>query len=114
MTNNDSAGFVSREEFLPSDRLESPVVLLSIAAVERDTGLSKDTLRVWERRYGFPSPGRDANQIAFRTAAFGRHQFGLDPPQQSRRASSAFRFNAPSAMTIPWPTKSSSGIIGDW
>ncbi len=33
---------------------------LSIAAVERDTGLSKDTLRVWERRYGFPSPSRDA------------------------------------------------------
>lgn len=32
---------------------------LSISAVERDTGLSKDTLRVWERRYGFPSPGRD-------------------------------------------------------
>ena len=34
--------------------------LLSIAAVERDTGLSKDTLRVWERRYGFPQPQRDA------------------------------------------------------
>lgn len=33
---------------------------LSIAAVERDTGLSKDTLRVWERRYGFPRPTRDA------------------------------------------------------
>ncbi len=33
---------------------------LSIAAVERDTGLSKDTLRVWERRYGFPSPARDS------------------------------------------------------
>lgn len=33
----------------------------SIAAVERDTGLSKDTLRVWERRYGFPDPQRDAN-----------------------------------------------------
>lgn len=32
----------------------------SIAAVERDTGLSKDTLRVWERRYGFPTPERDA------------------------------------------------------
>ena len=32
---------------------------LSISAVERDTGLSKDTLRVWERRYGFPTPGRD-------------------------------------------------------
>jgi hypothetical protein len=35
-------------------------VRLSIAAVERDTGLSKDTLRVWERRYGFPSPHRDS------------------------------------------------------
>ena len=33
---------------------------VNIAAVERDTGLSKDTLRVWERRYGFPSPERDA------------------------------------------------------
>ena len=33
----------------------------SIAAVERDTGLSKDVLRVWERRYGFPAPGRDIN-----------------------------------------------------
>jgi MerR family transcriptional regulator, light-induced transcriptional regulator len=32
-----------------------------IAAVERDTGLSKDTLRVWERRYGFPQPVRDAS-----------------------------------------------------
>ena len=33
----------------------------NIAAVERDTGLSKDVLRVWERRYGFPVPDRDAN-----------------------------------------------------
>jgi DNA-binding transcriptional MerR regulator/methylmalonyl-CoA mutase cobalamin-binding subunit len=32
---------------------------MSIAAVERDCGLSKDTLRVWERRYGFPAPLRD-------------------------------------------------------
>jgi MerR family transcriptional regulator, light-induced transcriptional regulator len=34
-------------------------IALSIAAVERDTGLSKDTLRIWERRYGFPVPNRD-------------------------------------------------------
>lgn len=33
----------------------------NIAAVERDTGLSKDVLRIWERRYGFPAPLRDAN-----------------------------------------------------
>jgi DNA-binding transcriptional MerR regulator/methylmalonyl-CoA mutase cobalamin-binding subunit len=33
---------------------------MSIAEVERETGLGKDTLRVWERRYGFPQPSRDA------------------------------------------------------
>jgi DNA-binding transcriptional MerR regulator/methylmalonyl-CoA mutase cobalamin-binding subunit len=33
----------------------------TIAAVERDVGLSKDVLRVWERRYGFPLPRRDAH-----------------------------------------------------
>lgn len=33
----------------------------NIAVVERDTGLGKDTLRVWERRYGFPRPERDEN-----------------------------------------------------
>jgi DNA-binding transcriptional MerR regulator/methylmalonyl-CoA mutase cobalamin-binding subunit len=32
----------------------------TIAEVERETGLGKDTLRVWERRYGFPDPQRDA------------------------------------------------------
>jgi MerR family transcriptional regulator, light-induced transcriptional regulator len=34
---------------------------LNISAVERETGLSKDVLRIWERRYGFPRPGRDEN-----------------------------------------------------
>ena len=32
---------------------------LSIAAVERETGLAKGSLRVWEKRYGFPQPLRD-------------------------------------------------------
>jgi DNA-binding transcriptional MerR regulator/methylmalonyl-CoA mutase cobalamin-binding subunit len=33
----------------------------NISAVERETGLSKDVLRMWERRYGFPKPMRDDN-----------------------------------------------------
>jgi len=32
----------------------------TISAVERDTGIGRDTLRVWERRYGFPVPERGA------------------------------------------------------
>ncbi len=46
---------------LPQRLTDEP--LLSIAAVERETGLGKDTLRVWERRYGFPVPQRDAAGI---------------------------------------------------
>ncbi len=42
-----------------NDRSAIAELTVSIAAVERDTGLSKDTLRVWERRYGFPVPRRD-------------------------------------------------------
>jgi len=38
-----------------------PTLLLNISAVERETGLSKDTLRIWERRYDFPRPVRDNN-----------------------------------------------------
>lgn len=39
----------------------APLVLSSISDVERDVGIAKETLRVWERRYGFPQPQRDAN-----------------------------------------------------
>lgn len=38
-----------------------PAVFSTISEVERDVGVAKETLRVWERRYGFPQPGRDAN-----------------------------------------------------
>lgn len=33
---------------------------MPIAAVEQATGIARATLRIWERRYGFPQPGRDA------------------------------------------------------
>jgi MerR family transcriptional regulator, light-induced transcriptional regulator len=50
-------------------------ITVSIAAVERDTGLSKDTLRVWERRYGFPTPQRDP---------FGERAYTLDQIEKLR------------------------------
>ena len=34
-------------------------MLHPISLVERDTGITKDTLRIWERRYGFPVPERN-------------------------------------------------------
>ncbi len=41
--------------------IDSSGLVLNISAVEREIGLSKDVLRMWERRYGFPKPGRDDN-----------------------------------------------------
>jgi methanogenic corrinoid protein MtbC1 len=41
--------------------MEETETRFNISAVERETGLSKDVLRIWERRYGFPHPGRDEN-----------------------------------------------------
>ena len=46
---------------------------LPIAAVERETGLGKDTLRVWERRYRFPTPARDSS---------GDRLYSMDQVQQ--------------------------------
>jgi DNA-binding transcriptional MerR regulator/methylmalonyl-CoA mutase cobalamin-binding subunit len=43
------------------DHEDIPELAQNISAVERDTGLSKDVLRMWERRYGFPKPARDEN-----------------------------------------------------
>jgi len=40
---------------------ETAGLTLNISAVERESGLSKDVLRMWERRYGFPKPSRDEN-----------------------------------------------------
>ncbi len=35
----------------------------SIRIASRLTGLSADTLRMWERRYGFPKPARNASRV---------------------------------------------------
>jgi MerR family transcriptional regulator, light-induced transcriptional regulator len=58
-----------------NDRAAVRPITVSIAAVERDTGLSKDTLRVWERRYGFPFPVRDA---------YGERAYPLDQVEKLR------------------------------
>ena len=60
----NAEGFV-----VPSPNADN-ATLPSISAVERDTGLSKDVLRMWERRYRFPKPLRD------------KHDERIYPPEQ--------------------------------
>ena len=69
-------------------------VLLNISAVERETGLSKDVLRIWERRYGFPEPRRDDNaerqypqeQVAKLRAVKRLMDAGMRPGKLMRRS----------------------------
>lgn len=46
---------------LMTNKVLSHAAPSSISDVERDTGVAKETLRVWERRYDFPQPLRDPN-----------------------------------------------------
>lgn len=49
--------------------------LHSITDVERETGIGRDTLRVWERRYGFPTPQRNQR---------GEREYGQDQVERLR------------------------------
>jgi MerR family transcriptional regulator, light-induced transcriptional regulator len=42
-----------------TNKMQKAGMLFDIGSVERETGIGKDALRVWERRYGFPVPVRD-------------------------------------------------------
>ncbi len=54
---------------------QTMAALSSISDVERDTGIPKETLRVWERRYAFPQPERDGG---------GERQYPADQVQRLR------------------------------
>jgi methanogenic corrinoid protein MtbC1 len=69
---------------------------LSIAAVERDTGLTKDTLRVWERRYGFPRPARDVS---------GERAYPLDQVEKLRVVKRLMDGGHRPGRLVPMPIK---------
>jgi len=50
---------------LPNGEADGQRPAISISAVERETGILKETLRMWERRYGFPTPGRSPSGERF-------------------------------------------------
>ena len=43
----------------PTDQSGSPCDAVPITEIERATGLTRDVVRKWESRYGFPRPARD-------------------------------------------------------
>ncbi len=77
-----------------NDRTLNTALQLGIAAVERDTGIGKDTLRVWERRYGFPQPQRDAA---------GDRLYPLDQVERLRRIKRLLDGGRRPAQIVPLP-----------
>lgn len=89
--------------------------LYSIADAERATGIAKETLRVWERRYGFPSPQRDGHgdrlysreqveqlQVVKRALALGHRPgavLGRPPLEWHRLATTVPNAHPPQAQT---------------
>lgn len=49
-----------RDLTVSSQEPSPPEAGLSIHEVEQETGITKELLRMWERRYGFPAPVRNA------------------------------------------------------
>ncbi len=49
---------ISETELAPPDSSQKAVDSYSIRVASRLTGIPADTLRMWERRYGFPNPRR--------------------------------------------------------
>jgi hypothetical protein len=101
--------------------------MASISQVERETGLSKDTLRVWERRYGFPSPARNRNdermysddqvqrlRVIRRLLDSGLRPgkiVGLPPEAAPPALKSAFRTRPNGQCNCLWPTAPKNCVI---
>jgi len=76
----------------------------AIAEVERETGLGKDTLRVWERRYGFPQPQRDA---------LGERSYPEDQLQRLRLVKRLLDAGQRPGKVVPLPLDALQGLVKD-
>jgi DNA-binding transcriptional MerR regulator/methylmalonyl-CoA mutase cobalamin-binding subunit len=91
----------------------------SIAEVERETGIARTTLRIWERRYGFPQPGRDArgeraypaDQVEQLRQMRRLTEQGWRPAELLARGADAIRLLAAPAAAAPRRSRSASRLI---
>ncbi len=58
MTNTSETDLPRNDDAASENPVEGGMVGIGIGAIAHEIGLTKDTLRVWERRYGFPQPLR--------------------------------------------------------
>jgi methylmalonyl-CoA mutase cobalamin-binding subunit len=86
---------------------------LAIAAVERETRLSKDVLRAWEKRYGFPMPERDANgERCYPAAQVERLRLMKRLIDQGHRPGNLMRLSAAELAALP-PRQAPGAVQAD-
>lgn len=78
--------------------------VMTIDDVARDTGLGKDTLRVWERRYGFPDPDR---------AETGERCYSADQLQRLRLICRLINQGRRPGAVVPLPTQQLEALAND-
>jgi methanogenic corrinoid protein MtbC1 len=74
-----------------TDRAERGQARYTIAAVSKLTGVSCHALRVWERRYGFPAPGRSGS---------GHRRYDAEQVEVLRRVAVEVRAGRPPGESI--------------
>lgn len=87
---------------------------MTIAAVERETGIGKDTLRVWERRYGFPSPLRDkSGERLYPALQVDELRLIKRLIDQGHRPGRLFSLDAPARRALLVPVSSPAFVRGE-
>lgn len=77
---------------------------LSIGAVAKATGFSPDTLRAWQRRYGFPVPGRKAS---------GHRLYSTADVRRLRRISEALSRGHRPGQVVPLAEPRLESLLGE-
>jgi methanogenic corrinoid protein MtbC1 len=88
-----------------------PERLMSIGALSRATGVPADTLRTWERRYGFPAPERtDSGHRRYSLSTLERLRLVVRVLELGHRPSSAL--GADEATLASWLSASPPSAAG--
>ncbi|MFZ4578420.1 MAG: MerR family transcriptional regulator [Myxococcota bacterium] len=77
---------------------------LSIGALARAAGIPVETLRTWERRYGFPSPERSAS---------GQREYTPDTLERLNWVRQALEAGHRASLVVPLPQDQLQKMLGD-
>ena len=80
-----------------------PASGMPIAAVEQATGIARATLRIWERRYGFPQPARDLRD---------ERSYASDEVEKLRLIATLVARGLRPGRLVPMPTEELAALAG--